>query len=52
MQIFQVALVVKNHLPMQETEETVFDTEETVFDPSVGKIPWRRSWQPSPVFLP
>ena len=22
------------------------------FDPSVGKIPWRRAWQPTPVFLP
>ena len=22
------------------------------FDPLVGKIPWRRAWQPSPVFLP
>ena len=22
------------------------------FDFWVGKIPWRRSWQPSPVFLP
>ena len=22
------------------------------FDPWVGKIPWRRSWQPIPVFLP
>ena len=22
------------------------------FDPWVGKIPWRREWQPSPVFLP
>ena len=21
------------------------------FDPRVGKIPWRRSWQPTPVFL-
>ena len=21
-------------------------------DPWVGKIPWRRVWQPSPVFLP
>ena len=20
-------------------------------DPSVGKIPWRRKWQPAPVFL-
>ena len=22
------------------------------FDPSVGKIPWRRTWQSTPVFLP
>ena len=21
-------------------------------DPWVGKIPWRRAWQPTPVFLP
>jgi len=22
------------------------------FNSSVGKIPWRRKWQPTPVFLP
>ena len=22
------------------------------FDSSVGKIPWRKAWQPTPVFLP
>ena len=22
------------------------------FDPWVGKIPWRRKWQPTPVFWP
>ena len=22
------------------------------FDPLIRKIPWRRKWQPSPVFLP
>ena len=22
------------------------------FDPWIGKIPWRREWQPTPVFLP
>ena len=22
------------------------------FDPCVGEIPWRRAWQPTPVFLP
>ena len=32
---------VKN-LPMQEIQ----------FDPCVGKIPWRRKWQPTPVLLP
>ena len=25
---------------------------ETRFDPWVGKIPWRKAWQPTPVFLP
>ena len=25
---------------------------EDAFDPWVGKIPWRRKWQPTPVFLP
>ena len=23
-----------------------------MFDPWVGKIPWKRKWQPTPVFLP
>ena len=22
------------------------------FDPGIGKIPWRREWLPTPVFLP
>ena len=22
------------------------------FDPWVGKLPWRRAWKPTPVFLP
>ena len=25
---------------------------ETLFDPWLGNIPWRRAWQPTPVFLP
>jgi len=24
---------------------------ESGFDPWVGKIPWRRAWQPTPVFF-
>ena len=34
--------VVKNPLSMQETQ----------FDALVGKVPWRRAWQPTPVLLP
>ena len=26
--------------------------QETRFDPWVGKISWRRKWQPTPIFLP
>ena len=26
--------------------------ERCEFDPWVKKIPWRRAWQPTPVFLP
>ena len=26
--------------------------EETGLDPWVGRTPWRRAWQPTPVFLP
>ena len=42
----QVALVVKN-LPANAA-----DVKRGGFDPWVGKIPWRRAWQPTPVFLP
>ena len=38
---FLVAQMVKNLPVMQETG----------FDPWVGKIPWRRAWQFTPVFL-
>ena len=32
-------------LPIQETQEMLVRSW-------VGKIPWRRKWQPTPVFLP
>ena len=41
----QVAQWWRIHLSMQETKRRGFD-------PWVGKIPWRRKWQPTPVFLP
>ena len=28
------------------------DPKSHKFDPWVGKIPWSRKWQPTPVFLP
>ena len=28
------------------------DTRDKGFDPWVGKLSWRRKWQPTPVFLP
>ena len=28
------------------------DNKRLRFDPWLGKIPWRRAWQPTPVFLP
>ena len=28
------------------------DITDIKFDPCVRKIPWRRAWQPTPVFLP
>ena len=37
-----VTQMVKNTPAMQETR----------FNPWVGKIPWRREWIPTPVFLP
>ena len=42
----QVALVVKN--PTCQCRRP----KRHGFDPWVGKIPWRREWQPIPVFLP
>ena len=33
-------------------KESVCQCRKPGFDPWVGKIPWRRKWQPTPVFLP
>ena len=42
----QVGLVVKNQ-PV-----SAGDIKRCRFNPWVGKIPWRRAWQPTPVFWP
>ncbi|CAI9166511.1 unnamed protein product [Rangifer tarandus platyrhynchus] len=33
-------------------KESAYQCRRHRFDPWVGKIPWRRKWQPTPVFLP
>ena len=33
-------------------KEPTCQSKRCKFDPWVGKIPWRRKWQPTPVFLP
>ena len=33
-------------------KQSACNAERPGFDPWVGKIPWRREWQPTPVFLP
>ena len=42
----KMALVVKN-LPANAG-----DVRDWGFDPWVGKMPWRRKWKPTSVFLP
>ena len=42
----QVVLVVKNP-PCQCRRH-----KRCLFNPRVGRIPWRRAWQPTPAFLP
>ena len=41
-----MVLVVKN------PPANVGDVKGLKFDPWVEEIPWRRTWQPAPVFLP
>ena len=35
-----------------EAIEVAFHAGDPGFNPWVGKIPWRRKWQPTPVLLP
>ena len=36
----------------QDSKESAYSAGDPGFDPWVGKIPWRREWQPTPVVLP
>ena len=33
-------------------KESACQCKRCGFNPWVGKIPWRRKWQPTPIFLP
>ena len=46
---FHMALVVKNPLAIMSHWQGIIRNR---FSPRVRKIPWRRAWQPAPVFLP
>ena len=41
----------KNFLSVSDIRESSCNAGPG-FDPRVGKTPWRRAWQPTPVFLP
>ena len=36
---------------MAQTVKNLLALGRLEFDPWIGKIPWRREWQPTPVFL-
>ena len=45
--------IMKRPLPGGSYDKRIcLHCERPGFDPWVGKIPWRRAWQPIPVFLP
>ena len=45
------AILIRASLVAQ-TVKRLPTMREAWFDPWVGKFPWRRKWQPTPVFLP
>ena len=53
--IYHCRLNAHTHFPGGPSKEPACQCrrrERRGFDPWVGKIPWRREWQPTPVFLP
>ena len=48
----EVTVLGKNPLPDQHTAPQCRRSRRHVFDPWVGKMPWRRKWQPTPVCFP
>ena len=49
----QIVLNSISHFPGGTSgKEFTCQCRRSRFDPWAGKIPWRRAWQPTPVFLP
>ena len=49
---FLIAMSRKRASPVAQTVKNLPVVWETWVDPCFGKIPWRRKWKPTPVFLP
>ena len=48
------AVVISGGFPVSSGKEFIFQCrrqKKLGFDPSMGKIPWRRKWPPTPIFL-
>ena len=48
----QVAPVVKKKKKRKNLPATAGDSRDAGLIPGWGRLPWRRKWQPTPVFLP
>ena len=47
-----VAFISQGLPPWLSRKESTCQCRRPGFNPCVGKIPWRRKWQPTPVLLP
>ena len=45
-------LLLRGASLVAQWQRTLLSMKETWFNPCIRKIPWRREWQPTPVFLP
>ena len=44
--------MVRKQTNKKKTKKPTYQRKRCRFDPWVRKVPWRREWQPTPVFLP
>ena len=51
MQVGEMACTKREHV-YSKNLPAMQEMQETGFDLWVGKIPWKKKWQPTPVFLP